>query len=73
MAGNKGTLNKQQLAGCLYLMDNAKRGVKPPQKLPPGPFPPVVRPLSRCGMAFRVFGGLRSRKQCPVPSCRLWA
>jgi len=42
VAGNKGTLNKQQLASCLYLMDNAKKGIKPPLKLPPGPFPPVA-------------------------------
>ncbi|KAF5827771.1 hypothetical protein DUNSADRAFT_18777 [Dunaliella salina] len=42
VAGNKGTLNKQQLASCLYLMDNAKKGIKPPMKLPPGPFPPVA-------------------------------
>lgn len=56
VAGNKGTLNKQQMAGCLYLMDNAKKGIKPPQKLPPGPFPPVVRYVLCLGMQLQVNG-----------------
>lgn len=40
VAGNAGQLNQQQLAACLYLMDNAKRGLPVPAALPPGPFPP---------------------------------
>ncbi len=42
VAGNSATLTQPQLTSCLYLMDAAKRGIRPPLKLPPGPFPPVV-------------------------------
>ncbi|KAJ9522271.1 hypothetical protein QJQ45_008099 [Haematococcus lacustris] len=41
VAGSGGALTQAQLVACLYLMDAAKRGIKPPPALPPGPFPPV--------------------------------
>lgn len=42
VAGTSGSLTQVQLVQCLYLMDQAKRGLRPPPALPPGPFPPVV-------------------------------
>ena len=41
VAGDNGQLTEQQFLACLYLMDQAKRGIPPPASLPPGPFPPI--------------------------------
>lgn len=42
VAGDEGFLSQQQFVQCLYLMDNAKRGIPPPPKVPSGPFPPMA-------------------------------
>lgn len=42
VAGNAGQLSSDQFVKCLYLMDNAKRGMPVPPALPPGPFPPGI-------------------------------
>jgi hypothetical protein len=42
VAGDEGQLTCQQFLACLYLMDNAKKGIPPPKALPPGPFPPLA-------------------------------
>ncbi|KAL3162274.1 hypothetical protein ABBQ32_009966 [Trebouxia sp. C0010 RCD-2024] len=42
VAGDEGYLSQHQFVQCLYLMDNAKRGIPPPPKLPSGPFPPMA-------------------------------
>eukprot|EP00891_Asterochloris_glomerata_P006112 jgi/Astpho2/6112/Aster-04057 len=42
VAGDEGRLTADQFVQCLYLMDNAKRGMIPPTRLPPGPFPPMA-------------------------------
>eukprot|EP00798_Chlamydomonas_sp_ICE-L_P018643 gene18643-25158_t len=42
VAGQAGQLNGTQFVQSLYLMDQAKRGVRPPTQLPPGQFPPLA-------------------------------
>ncbi|DBB00571.1 TPA: hypothetical protein ACH3X3_002269 [Trebouxia sp. C0006] len=42
VAGDQGYLSQQQFVQCLYLMDNAKRGIPPPPKVPTGAFPPMA-------------------------------
>ncbi|KAJ9523147.1 hypothetical protein QJQ45_023960 [Haematococcus lacustris] len=63
VAGSGGALTQAQLVACLYLMDAAKRGIKPPPALPPGPFPPVAHSWSLQSQ----FGGA-SALAAPPPS-----
>jgi len=42
VAGDEGRLSQAQFLSCLYLMDLAKRGVKPLRNIPRGPFPPIA-------------------------------
>ena len=43
VTGNTGALNALQFVQSLYLMDCAKKGLKPPAVLPAGPFPSVAQ------------------------------
>ncbi|GMH40613.1 hypothetical protein BSKO_08517 [Bryopsis sp. KO-2023] len=43
VAGNEGFLRKDNFIKCLYLIENAKRGIPPPSTLPEG-IPPVAQP-----------------------------
>lgn len=54
VAGNSGSLNAAQLTSALYLMDCAKRGLRPPPTLPPGPFPPVAQVMDKPGFTCLV-------------------
>lgn len=42
VAGNAGHLSQDQFIKCVYLMDNAKRGMPVPKQLPAGQFPPLA-------------------------------
>lgn len=42
-ADGDGALTKQEFTVAIYLTERARDGRKPPQSLPPGPFPPVAQ------------------------------
>lgn len=46
VAGDEGRLTQRQFVSCIYLMELAKTGNPLPQRLPPGPFPPVSQPTA---------------------------
>ncbi|KAK2079755.1 hypothetical protein QBZ16_002150 [Prototheca wickerhamii] len=46
VAGEAGALSAHQFVQALYLIEHAKAGRPLPPRLPAGPFPPVVAPLS---------------------------
>lgn len=49
VAGDEGRLTQRQFVSCIYLMERAKRGAPLPQRLPPGPFPPIAEPDPNTG------------------------
>ena len=46
VAGDEGRLTQRHFVSCIYLMELAKTGNPLPQRLPPGPFPPVLQPAA---------------------------